>query len=70
MAFTQSGYLGRLHKIRKELHGGVSLFIPCSVDLLLVELGQATVTPQACGPESILSSEQTCCGHPAITSRY
>lgn len=50
---------------------GVSLFIPCSVDLLLVELGQATVTLlKRAGQNPYYRPEQTCCGHPAITSGH
>ena len=51
--------------------GGVSLFIPCSVDLLLAELGQATVDIiRRVGGSPFYRQEQTCCGHPAITSGH
>lgn len=49
----------------------VSLFIPCTVDLMLSQIGQATVQLlRRAGVEPIYHSEQTCCGHPAITSGH
>lgn len=49
----------------------VSLFIPCIVDLLLPEVGEATVTVlQKLGLNPIYHPEQTCCGEPAINSGY
>ncbi len=50
---------------------GVSLFIPCSVDLLLADLGQAMVKIiRRAGGNPYYRPEQTCCGHPAITSGH
>ena len=49
----------------------VSLFIPCIVDLLLPEVGEATVTVlRKLGLNPIYHSNQTCCGEPAINSGY
>jgi len=51
--------------------GEVSLFIPCSVDLLLADLGQATVEVlRRAGVVPFYRPEQTCCGHPAITAGH
>ncbi|MGE5396978.1 MAG: (Fe-S)-binding protein [Chitinophagales bacterium] len=47
----------------------ISLFIPCTVDLLMSEVGRATVTLlKKAGVIPVYHPEQTCCGHPAITA--
>ncbi|MBU1205642.1 MAG: (Fe-S)-binding protein [Proteobacteria bacterium] len=49
----------------------VSLFIPCTVDLFLPHIGEATVTLlRRLGINSIYHEEQTCCGQPAINAGY
>lgn len=49
----------------------VSLFIPCGVDTVLVEVGQATVNLiEALGCRTIYHEEQTCCGQPAVSGGY
>ncbi len=49
----------------------VSLFIPCSVDGLLVDIGKDMVELMAnLGFDLHYHSEQTCCGQPAITAGY
>ncbi len=49
----------------------VSLFIPCSVDALLVEVGQDMVNLMAdLGFKLHYHSEQTCCGQPFFTGGY
>ena len=49
----------------------VSLFIPCTVDLFLPQIGVATYQLlQHLGIQTIYHSEQTCCGQPAINAGY
>lgn len=49
----------------------VSLFIPCTVDLFLPEIGEATYRLlQNLGVRLIYHPEQTCCGQPAINAGY
>jgi L-lactate dehydrogenase complex protein LldE len=49
----------------------VSLFIPCTVDLFLTHVGEATVSLlRRVGVNPIYHQEQTCCGQPAINAGY
>jgi len=49
----------------------VSLFIPCTVDLFLPHIGEATVSLlRRVGVKPIYHKEQTCCGQPAINAGY
>ena len=49
----------------------VSLFIPCTVDLFLPEIGCATYRLlEHLGVDCIYHPEQTCCGQPAINAGY
>ena len=49
----------------------VSLFIPCTVDLFLPHIGEATVSLlRRTGVKPIYHKEQTCCGQPAINAGY
>jgi L-lactate dehydrogenase complex protein LldE len=49
----------------------VSLFIPCTVDLFLPHIGEATVTLlRRLGINPIYHEAQTCCGQPAINAGY
>lgn len=49
----------------------VSLFIPCTVDLFLPHIGEATVTLlRRLGIDPVYHEEQTCCGQPAMNSGY
>lgn len=49
----------------------VSLFIPCTVDLFLPHIGEATVSLlRRVGVNPIYHQEQTCCGQPAINTGY
>ena len=49
----------------------VSLFIPCTVDLFLPRIGEATVSLlRRVGVNPIYHEEQTCCGQPAINAGY
>jgi L-lactate dehydrogenase complex protein LldE len=49
----------------------VSLFIPCTVDLFLPHIGEATVLLlRRTGVKPIYHTEQTCCGQPAINAGY
>lgn len=49
----------------------VSLFIPCTVDLLLPEIGEATVRVlRRLGVEPLYHEAQTCCGQPAMNAGY
>jgi len=49
----------------------VSLFIPCTVDLFLPHIGEATVSLlRRAGVNPIYHEEQTCCGQPAINAGY
>jgi len=49
----------------------VSLFIPCTVDLFLPHIGEATVSLlRRAGVKPIYHKEQTCCGQPAINAGY
>jgi L-lactate dehydrogenase complex protein LldE len=49
----------------------VSLFIPCTVDLFLPEIGEATVRLlRRLGVHPIYHEEQTCCGQPALNAGY
>jgi len=49
----------------------VSLFIPCTVDLFLPHVGEATVSLlRRLGVNPIYHREQTCCGQPAINAGY
>ncbi|MBN2398630.1 MAG: (Fe-S)-binding protein [Deltaproteobacteria bacterium] len=49
----------------------VSLFIPCTVDLFLPEIGEATVRVlRRMGVEPLYHEAQTCCGQPAMNAGY
>jgi len=49
----------------------VSLFIPCTVDLFLPHIGEATVSLlRRAGAAPFYRRGQTCCGQPAINSGY
>lgn len=49
----------------------VSLFIPCTVDLFLPQIGEATVSLlRRAGVRPIYHKEQTCCGQPALNAGY
>ncbi|NWF56949.1 MAG: (Fe-S)-binding protein [Syntrophaceae bacterium] len=49
----------------------VSLFIPCTVDLFLPQVGEAVVhLLRRVGVDPIYHEEQTCCGQPAINAGY
>jgi L-lactate dehydrogenase complex protein LldE len=49
----------------------VSMFIPCTVDLFLPEVGEATYhLLKRLGVDPIYHEEQTCCGQPAINAGY
>jgi len=49
----------------------ISLFIPCTVDLFLPEIGEATVSLlRRAGVNPIYHQEQTCCGQPALNAGY
>lgn len=49
----------------------VSLFIPCTVDLFLPHIGEATVSLlRRVGVNLVYHEEQTCCGQPAINAGY
>lgn len=49
----------------------VSLFIPCTVDLFLPHIGEATVSLlRRAGVEPIFHEGQTCCGQPGMNAGY
>ncbi|MCG2751385.1 MAG: (Fe-S)-binding protein [Desulfobacteraceae bacterium] len=49
----------------------VSMFIPCTVDLFLPEIGEATYfLLKGLGVTPIYHEEQTCCGQPAINAGF
>jgi L-lactate dehydrogenase complex protein LldE len=49
----------------------VSLFIPCTVDLFLPHIGEATVSLlRRVGANPVYHRGQTCCGQPAMNSGY
>lgn len=49
----------------------VSLFIPCTVDLFMPEVGMATVRLlRRLGVDSVYHESQTCCGQPALNAGY
>jgi len=49
----------------------VSLFIPCTIDLFLPHIGEATVSLlRRVGADPLYHSEQTCCGQPAMNAGY
>src|SRR5208337_1655343 len=49
----------------------VSVFIPCTVDLFLPHIGEATVSLlRRAGVKPIYHTGQTCCGQPAINAGY
>ena len=49
----------------------VSLFVPCLVDLLLPEIGEAAFALlRRLGVEVVYHEAQTCCGQPAINAGY
>ncbi|MEA3471747.1 MAG: (Fe-S)-binding protein [Thermodesulfobacteriota bacterium] len=49
----------------------VSLFIPCTVDILLPEIGEETLyLLERLGVSPIYHKEQTCCGQPALNAGY
>lgn len=49
----------------------VSLFIPCTVDILLPHIGEATCALlNRLGIEAIYHPEQTCCGQPSFNAGY
>ncbi|MBM4330160.1 MAG: (Fe-S)-binding protein [Deltaproteobacteria bacterium] len=49
----------------------ISLFIPCTVDLFLPHIGEATVSLlRRLGMNPVYHQEQTCCGQPALNAGY
>ena len=49
----------------------VSLFIPCTVDLFLPQIGEATVSLlKRVGVNPVYHPQQTCCGQPAFNAGY
>ena len=49
----------------------VSIFIPCTVDLFLPHIGEATVSLlQRVGANPVYHRGQTCCGQPAMNAGY
>ena len=49
----------------------VSMFIPCTVDLFLPDIGEATVSLlRRAGANPIYHHGQTCCGQPAVNAGY
>jgi L-lactate dehydrogenase complex protein LldE len=49
----------------------VSLFIPCTVDILLPEIGEQTAfVLNRLGVSPIYHEDQTCCGQPSINAGY
>ena len=49
----------------------VSMFVPCSVDLFLPDIAEATVTLlRKAGVDPVYHQGQTCCGQPAYNSGY
>lgn len=49
----------------------VSMFIPCTVDLFLPDIGEATASLlRRAGVDPVYHRGQTCCGQPAINSGY
>ncbi|MBN1381449.1 MAG: (Fe-S)-binding protein [Deltaproteobacteria bacterium] len=49
----------------------VSMFIPCTVDLFLPDIGEATYQLlKRLGVNPVYHEEQTCCGQPAINAGY
>jgi L-lactate dehydrogenase complex protein LldE len=49
----------------------VSMFIPCTVDLFLPHVGEATASLlQRAGVKPVYHQGQTCCGQPAMNSGY
>ncbi len=51
--------------------GAVSLFIPCTVDFMMPEVGEAVVRLlRRLGVEPVYHEEQTCCGQPAMNAGY
>lgn len=49
----------------------VSMFIPCTVDLFLPDVGEATYyLLKRLGVDPIYHEDQTCCGQPAINAGY
>ena len=49
----------------------VSMFIPCTVDLFLPHIGEATVSLlRRAGVNPVYHRGQTCCGQPAMNSGY
>jgi len=49
----------------------VAMFIPCSIDLFLPEIGEAMVTLlRRAGVDPVYHQGQTCCGQPAFNSGY
>lgn len=50
---------------------GISLFIPCAVDAVLVDIGKATVNLLThLGFDLIYHEEQSCCGQPAFSAGH
>lgn len=57
--------------IRRGSMNKVSLFIPCTVDLFLPEIGEATVRLlRRLGVDPLYHEAQTCCGQPAMNAGY
>jgi L-lactate dehydrogenase complex protein LldE len=49
----------------------VSLFIPCTVDLMMPEIGEATYTLLSrLGTTPVYHNDQTCCGQPLYNAGY
>ncbi|MCP4751139.1 MAG: (Fe-S)-binding protein [Proteobacteria bacterium] len=49
----------------------VSMFVPCSADLLLPEIGEAMFhLLRRLGKKPVYHEEQTCCGQPAVSAGY
>ena len=49
----------------------VSLFIPCTVDIMLPEVGEATFRLLSrLGEKPLYHPEQTCCGQPLFNAGY
>src|SRR6516162_7225683 len=63
----------KLPASRREYQKGepVALFVPCYVDQLYPQVGQAVVTLfERLGVPLVYPEEQTCCGQPAFNSGY
>lgn len=50
---------------------GISLFIPCMVDLIMPDIGESLFRLiKRLGKKPVYHEEQTCCGQPAISAGY